>query len=284
MMNEHIYKSAIDKLKFSDDLNVKTLKYLDSKKETRYSKSKRISRKRFYFGLTALTATLVLAISISMFNNNPDTTVPNDSGVHVDTSSSYPAYSLEDLVMFSDIIAVGEVKAISEPIEIKPVGGGDSDFFTDYTIKLKETYKDTSKITNGVTESVPLRIRTGKPGIAVSTDFDYDFKIGDRYLFFLSYPTSGGGYTVDDDHISLVGGPQGLLKITSEDVFNSKFFDILEIEELISIINDPNIQKAAEEFDPLSGLKENLKSGFITQEEYDRVIKDLSEYAEIVSD
>lgn len=283
MMNGHIYKSAIDQLKFSDDLNMKTLKYLDSHKSIQ-QKTKKSNKKKYYIGLTALVAVFFLAISISMLDDHPNPITRDDSEIQSDQSPSYPAYTLEELVIFSDIIAVGEIKSISEPIEIKPVGGGDTDFFTDYTVELKKTYKDISEGTNGTTQSVPLRIRTGKPGMDISTDFDYDFKIGDRYLFFLSYPTSGGGYTVNDDHISLVGDAQGVLEIKSEDQFYSNHLDTLETEDLFSIINDPEIQKAAEEFDPLYGLKENLKSGFITQKEYDRAMKDLSEYAEIIND
>ena len=39
-MNEHIYKSAIDKIEFSDNLNIKTLSFLDSHK----SRKKHIQR------------------------------------------------------------------------------------------------------------------------------------------------------------------------------------------------------------------------------------------------
>ena len=280
-MNEHIYKSAIDKIEFSDNLNIKTLSFLDSHK----SRKKHIQRsksKKFYIGLTALIAVFILTINI--YNNSIDPLSDIDSDVGFDVSSSYPAYSLEDLVIFSHIIAIGEVKSISEPIEIRPVGGGDTDLFTDYTLGLEEVFKDSSVNSSNASKSVPLRIRTGKPGVAVSDGFDYNFKIGDRYLFFLSYPTSGGGYTVNDDHITLVGHTQGLLEITEQNEYYSQDYGRINNNELLSIINDPDIQKSAEQFDPLDGLKENLRSGFISQEEYDKAIEDLGQYAEIVND
>lgn len=280
MMNEHMYKSAMNKVEFSDNLDEKILKVLASH-ESKEKEIKRPNRRKFYIGLAAILSVLVLTISIAILNNISNPIADNDSQVSMDVSSSYPAYSLEDLVIFSDIISIGRIKAISDPIEIRPVGGGDTDLFTDYTIELEKTFKDS---TDNTSKSVPLRMRTEKSGIGVSDDFDYDLKIGDRYLFFLSYPTTGGGYTVDDDHISLVGGSQGLLEIKSEDRFYNPQLSSLETDKLLSVINDPDIEKAADEWDPLSGLKANLDSGFITQEEYDKAIEELSQYAEIVND
>ena len=84
-MNEHIYKSAIDKIEFSDNLNIKTLSFLDSHK----SRKKHIQRsksKKFYIGLTALIAVFLLTINI--YNNSRDPLSDIDSDLGFDVSSS----------------------------------------------------------------------------------------------------------------------------------------------------------------------------------------------------
>lgn len=107
--------------------------------------------------------------------------------------------------------------------------------------------------------------------------------VNDEHLFFLKYPTSGGGYTVDDDHILLTGGAQGLLTQISDNEYYNPAYNIIDSKDLVTKINDPNLRLTAEESDPLNGLKQNLESGFINKQEYNEAVKITSQYAEIVN-
>lgn len=204
---------------------------------------------------------------------------PKDK-LYEEVATVYPEYSIQDLVKYSDIIATGEVIEVSKPLEIKPVGGGDSSLFTDYTIKLNQVIENKS----GLTDTVVLRVRGGESDelIVVETDME-QLAVGTEYLFFLNAPQTGGGYTTKDDHMLLTGGSQGLLSDdATKGIFVNESYSGVSEEDIASMLNDPALKKTAEEEDPFYALEENLESGFITQEEYDETIKELSEYAEVV--
>lgn len=83
--------------------------------------------------------------------------------------------------------------------------------------------------------------------------------VNDEHLFFLKYPTSGGGYTVDDDHILLTGGAQGLLTQISDNEYYNPAYNIIDSKDLVTKINDPNLRLTAEEVDfSLINLKESI--------------------------
>lgn len=201
--------------------------------------------------------------------------------IYEEVASVYPEYSIQDLVKHSDIIASGEIIEISGPLEIEPVDGGDSSLFTDYIVKLNDIIKNESIFE----DTVNLRIRGGESEdlIVVETDAPKITK-NSEYLFFLSIPSTGGGYTTEDDHVLLTGGDQGLLDTTTvQEVFNNEAYNTVSKKEITTMVHDPELKKTKEETDPLYGLKENLKSGFITQEEYDETVKSLSKYAKIIN-
>lgn len=225
--------------------------------------------------VSGLLLCAALFIYITGFGNTSE-----KSTLVEEVSSIYPEYSIQDLVKYSDIIATGEIIEITKPFEIKPVNGGDSSLFMDYVIKLNGVMKNETNFE----DTVNLRIRGGETEELIVVESDMPKLTKDaEYLFFLTVPKTGGGYTTKDDHVLLTGGEQGLLNLTAtNEVYKSESFNTINQKDIVTMVNDPKLKKTNEELDPLYGLKENLKSGFITQEEYDETVKDLSKYAEII--
>lgn len=243
-----------------------------------------INRKKYLFALgTALIlVTILTLVFINTTAKTKEATIEEDKIIH-SVSALYPAYSIEELVKYSDIIAIGEIVAKSDLLEIEPVGGGDTSLFTDYVIQLNEVFKgEESK----ETDTVNLRMRGGENEEKIVIDVEMPkVNIGDKYLFFLVYPKTGGGYTTKDEHILLTGGPQGLFNLSANhDEYKDKGLNkAINKNNLLKLVHDPSLTKSKEEADQYYGLKQNLKTGFITQEEYDEAIKQLNEYAKIVN-
>lgn len=239
------------------------------------------ANERKYLFALGIALLLVTMFTFFLFINMQAKTIEEGKVVQT-VSSLYPEYSIEDLVKDSDIIAVGQLMAQSDVLEIEPVNGGDIGLFTDYVVQLQEVLKDEG---NQAKETVNLRLRGGENDEKIVIDSEVpQVSIGDQHLFFLVYPKTGGGYTTKGDYVLLTGGSQGLFNLTEK----NEFIDLdlnktIDKNSLLKMVHDPSLKKSKAESDPYYGLKQNLKTGFITQEEYDEAIKQLNQYAKIVN-
>ena len=106
-----------------------------------------------------------------------------------------------------------------------------------------------------------------------------------QYLLFLYESDRGGGFNTDGDYYYIRGLWQGVYYINkNDDTFTSPSGEKLT-EEFFMLRSEEyknNHYSAKEE--RLKNLKNNLKNGVITQEDYDKSVAQMDEYAEIIED
>lgn len=236
------------------------------------------SQKRLIFAISI--ALLAVTLLFAAYKSPATNTDAKNNIVH-EISAIYPHYSIEKLVKHADVIAVGEIAKQDAVLEIEPVVGGETRLFTDFIVRLTEVYKDERQ---SATNEVLLRVQGGENAEKIVIDTEMPkLAAGDQYLFFLAFPKSSGGYTADDGHMTLVGGPQGLFKLSDGANQFANADTTINKEELTSMAKNPQLKLAKEEADPYYGLKQNLQSGFITEEEYNKSVSELNKYATIVN-
>lgn len=82
MMNKNAYKSAIDNIRFSEDLSEEILDYLSSHVSQSQEEvvAKKVKNKKLYTAFAAAVCALALMISIPMFTGSSDFELPNSVG------------------------------------------------------------------------------------------------------------------------------------------------------------------------------------------------------------
>lgn len=196
----------------------------------------------------------------------------------VRTSGLVEKKDLADLIGESSLVVRGKVEQVSPPFQIQGVGGG------------VLTFRDSILVPEEVYRGQPgevLVVRTqDEEGATVETQ-EPVLQEGKEYVLFLYRPGRGGGYNTRGDYHYITGLKQGVLEKTGDTyttqdgtgtaISSAALFTALQQENEKAPVNE---EKALEEF--LANLQGNLKSGFISQEEYDRILKESQEFAKIL--
>lgn len=69
-MNKNDYNSAIDNVKFSENLDEKTLEYLSNQAITKQNKNKKSRKFKIYTSFATAACAIAIILCVSMFNNN----------------------------------------------------------------------------------------------------------------------------------------------------------------------------------------------------------------------
>lgn len=205
--------------------------------------------------------------------------------------------SQEDLTELSHLVMTCKLLEISPAFQVKSVGGGITNF-TYYYFQPIKILRDSRSITSE--DIVTVRIQGGQVGnLNVVNDTSYGLEEEKEYLLFLYSPTYGGGFTTEGDYYCLTGSQQGVFALENNisRSENSVYANInLPSEEepitlssfqtTIAQINQAIPPKDAEESSYqrfLDAQKENLESGFISQEEYNQFLEESKQYATILT-
>ncbi len=230
----------------------------------------------------------------------------------------YPVlYSMENLIKESSLVVLGKVSAVSEPFLIR--GVGDTAYpavHMDYTITIEETLRG-----EAAAEEITVRMLGDRTDPSIIYHDFASLKEGEEYLLFLWKPNCGGSFTTKGDYYYITGETEGVYEpaqaeaasstSSADRLFISQFAldsqpEIMaaktaakarqeELEHGMLFLDDLREElKAAETEYPTEQVdhramaeeayRANVKSGMITQEECDRYIKELDEYAEIVTE
>lgn len=200
--------------------------------------------------------------------------------------------SQEELIENSTLIVKAKLTDKSPAFQIKSVEGGISNF-TDY-------YFEPENILRGeaTTSSIAVRINEGLVGdTEVINDVSYNFEIGSQYILFLYAPSYGGGFTTEGDYYYVTGAQQGVYKLNSiqtrsgEETYQNSISEesnSIILSDFTAEVNNINsISPPQEDIDYqnfLDAQQENLESGFITQEEYNKFLQESQQYATILTD
>lgn len=206
----------------------------------------------------------------------PETTVPAtiDDGITTEIFSTPSELSQDDLFAQSVLIAGGTVEA-GRTVKLVSPGGGER-YCTDYTFTVGRVYR------GDASDTVTVRVQGSYDGTESAAYEPNEFlEVGNSYLLFLFQPNYGGNYYPDDDSYYILGTTQGIYEQTGEEYLSRSG----------ALLTEGALLKGADEF-PLDpdyfrrthheNLETNLRSGFITQEEYDALIAADDVYAQVV--
>lgn len=209
-------------------------------------------------------------------------------------------YSLETLSEQSTLVLYGTVSSIQEPILVKSAFGAVS-VYTDVEITPKEIYRGEAK------EKVTLRL----PGGLMNGEYyDYpdipELEINGDYLFYLYHSSKGCGVYTKGDEYYLTGMGQSVFfptkaaenllfynnarsskekatKVTDQPMKSAASDAVLSQSKLEALYLDFNQSHPVDEEyfakESQEAYEANLKSGFMTQEEYETYIAAIDQYA-----
>ena len=232
---------------------------------------------KFAVIIFALVITLI-AVNATM-DSTMDSTQDEEIITHISSALVYR--SLDDLMVTSDLILRGSVIS-SSSFKIAPVFGGEPMIFTDYLIRPAAVLRGEAK------NDVTVRIKGGNlDNETVISDAGPDLTKGEEYLLFLYSPNMGGGYNTEGDYYYVRGANQGAFSKAYEETYKSAVsgteLSYSKLSNDLSAINKEvpvGTYSSLNEF--IANQKKNIETGFITQEEYDRGMKEIEIYAAIV--
>lgn len=237
---------------------------------------KRLLHSKRLFAMTGLALSTLFILGASEYHSTRDAATSEDTVMYV--SGILAGITLEDMLEKADVIAIGEVVGNSDPFKVQSVGGGIS-VFTDYEIEPLHVVR------GDFSEEQTLTIRTQggqTEDWKVICEQEPELLAGTEYLFFLRKPNVGGGFNTNDDYYDIMGVNQGLFEAQGNGVYSSSHGESVDISALPSTIAEEIPDEDAYRQENLRNLKSNLDSGFISQEEYDRMVGELDQYATII--
>lgn len=237
---------------------------------------------KFNFGSQTPAATIPPASSTSA--SAPTKDVPATT---VTVTGVMEKKELPDLLEDSSLVIRGTVSDISAPFQIEGVGGGVS-VFTDYKITVRETFRGEAF------DTVTVRLQGGQAGdLNVECPDEPKLAENNNYVLFLYQPGRGGGYNTEGDYYYITGLNQGVfernpLPRAGQEIYTAMSPESTEItqiefsQELETANTEIPVNKNAPREEFLKNIQWNLDTGFIQQEEYDRLLADSQKYATIL--
>ena len=202
--------------------------------------------------------------------------MPEKPYVHMMSGSLAPVEP-EELFSNSQLVVVGKATGESQSLLIRSVDGGEM-IHTD-------TFFEVSEVLRGETDKSILALRHMGGSVGNETlifDNAPELKEGQEYVLFLYNPNMGGGFNAAGDHYYIYGAVQGMLTANEDGMYEIEDDMVLSKDELIEKINEYPVDKDHFRNEFIDNQKGNLESGFITKEDYDKMMKDLDVYATVV--
>ena len=220
----------------------------------------------------------VSAILTRMMNKNmrknlylgDNTGVISDTESGSDISDILADFSVNGLAEKSNLVALVRLDYFSDPFEIRPVFGESTQTYVDYKFTVKTVLKGIAE----ENESITVRIRSSQELV-----FEEDSEL---YLC-LYKPDMGSGYNTVGNYYYITGDLQGIFERQDGFVTNSFGIRLMDSEFQLMMIAHASADvpfSLRGEF--INNLNENLESGMIDQAEYERLLEEIEQYAEIV--
>ena len=229
--------------------------------------------------------------------SNPEYLANSGKGLSI-TSSYIEIVEENDLYKQASLITRGKIVGFNY-LTIQPVyEGGVPRVFTDYYIEPVEILRGEPENEKLIT----VRVSGGETSEEIVLNRDLELKVGEEYLFFLCRPETGGGYYTEGKQYYIVGINQGLFNRSEEVVLNvngqevpksfTSFYSGVDGQtelDYLSFVDELQYLNKTQPVDKLffqnrayRELEMNLKSEFITEEEYKIYLDEMSRYATII--
>ncbi len=188
--------------------------------------------------------------------------------------------SIPELFQDASLIVEGTITGHTNAFQIENFSGAVKNF-TDYQIHITSVLR--GALEDGV-DSVEIRIEGGTVGnYTEEYSGSPKFEIGKEYLVFLYQPGRGGAFNTEGDYYYVLGLCQGVFAKDENEQYLSQSGEKLTDDYLIQPINDVPVDPDHFRNEYIEHQKVNLENGFLTQEEFDQLMRDIDKYAKIVS-
>ncbi len=200
--------------------------------------------------------------------------------------------SVGELIEESNLVAICTYKEPSESFQVLYTNGGGS-IYTDYYFEVNETFRGEAP-EDGI---VAVRQEGGTIGNDVlEVSPSCDFEVGKSYLLFLYHPSVGSGRNTEGNYYYIRGHIYGaypidassLMRVNSTQVVNeigSNPIEVGSFQQQVEFYNEktpPTEDIVIQE--SIENMQENVRTGMMTQEEYDKAMDEMDEYATYVGD
>jgi len=196
--------------------------------------------------------------------------------------------TFDDMFEQSSLVVYGEVVSKPQSFKIRSVGGGEM-IFTDYYIKPIQVLRGNTDMSDAIT----VRLYGGTVGDRRElVDGEPVLSKNDKFVLFLYKPARGGGFNTEGDYYYVSGGKQGAFKdagFLGEDTWlrpEDSDFEEMSFSEIVVLAENANVEiPIDEEYNRnhfLRSIQGNLETGFMQQEEADRLLVEMNTYATII--
>ena len=188
--------------------------------------------------------------------------------------------SVPELFQDASLIVEGTVVGNTDAFRIESVSGNFGNY-TDYQFQINSVLR--GEPANGA-DSVDIRVQGGTVGnVTEEYSGSPEFEVGENYLVFLYQPGRGGSFNTEGDYYYVLGLCQGVFAKDENEQYLSQSGEKLTDDYLIQPINDVPVDPDHFRNEYIENQRRNLENGFLTQEEFDQLMRDIDVYAEIVS-
>lgn len=227
--------------------------------------------KRYCILISAVVVGMCVLVGIYAY-----TTMKSDK---VYISGIIEKQDLDDLCEKSCLVTVGTVTGCSDSFQIKSAAGSIANF-TDYffetgsVLRGKAEEKEITVRVQGGTENKCTEVYENSPSL----------KVGSKYLLFLYRSKRGGAFNTEGNYYYILGLTQGAFSISGSSYISQADLTVseAELESKLTAIKDTPVDEYYFRNEFIRNQKMNLETGFITQEEYDRAMKNIDVYATII--
>lgn len=198
-------------------------------------------------------------------------------------SGALKEFTYDDLLNNSTLIVQAKLTEKSDSFKIKPVFGETASIFTDYYFAVDDVLLGDFDSTT----SLKVRMEGGRldDQLLIAEEAPI-FEKGEEVILFLYQPNMGGGYnTKDDSYYYITGLNQGVFYNEGDSIFVDCKNQRVSYANLKSATEKMGITPASRNrlhTNFIKNAKENLKTGMITQGDYDRMINEVDQYATII--
>ena len=236
--------------------------------------------------LFLITSIMLLTICVCVFfvpenqivqQNRPVMSEPQT----IIVSGSLVRRDIDNLFETSNLIVLCTITSEQESFFVHRVDDG-IDILSDQFARIDKVFMG-EPVGDGV--NITIRSLGGTVGDhTVSHNENPVLQIDEQYLLFLYKPDMGGSYNTDGDYYYIRGLYQGVYGVTDTGEFVSHTGEKITartVEIRAEAFKDFNYS-SREQY--IKNLKSNLEYEVITQDDYDKAISQMDEYAEIIED
>lgn len=187
--------------------------------------------------------------------------------------------SVPDLFEEAPLIVEGTVSGHTDAFQIKSVSDSVANF-TDYQFKITSALRGAP---NGGAEEITIRVQGGTVN-SLTEEYSGSpkFEVGQDYLVFLYQPERGGSFNTEGDYYYVLGLCQGVFAKDGDGQYVSQVGEVLDGSDLAQPLNDTPVDPEFFRNEYIENQKRNLENGMISQEEFDRLMENIDEYATII--